>query len=60
MIRPADARAAAPVARFATFDSWGREDDELLKSPWEATRRPVEVSILDFATCWRSALRVEK
>ena len=66
MMRPADARAMAPVVRFARFESCGSEDDD------DAGRAqavgfvvcdetaPVERSRLDWKTCWRRALRVEK
>ncbi len=63
MTSPTDARAAAPVARFARFESRGNEDEEgdFRRLSEEGTyRSPCEARILEPATRCRSALRVEK
>ncbi len=59
MIKPAEARAMAPVVRFAKLDNCGRDDEE--RAVFAGTDTiPVEARRLERKTCWRSALRVEK
>lgn len=61
MIKPAEARAMAPVVRFARLESCGseeEEDDGVVV--WEMAITLVGVRRLDRKTCWRRALRVEK
>ena len=65
MTKPADARATAPVVKFAMLLSRGRfeeeDDDEYVAVPLAAaSASPVEGRRLEVATCWRRALRVEK
>ncbi len=60
MRNPADALAIAPVVRFAILLSLGSEDEEYWAVPFPASTNPVDVSRFDLATCWRSALRLEK
>ena len=71
MIRPADARAIAPVVRFAVLLKRGNDEDEdeeeciaLLLDFGSASTNPMlldDVRKLDLlATCCRSAFRLEK
>ena len=68
MVKPADARAIAPVPRFARFERRGSDDDDDDEVVWEtlpgpplpATNAEEGMRMLDLATCCLSALRVEK
>ena len=57
-MKPAPARATAPVARLPELESFGREEDEYLAprscSFNELARR------LDLASDWRKLFKVEK
>ena len=57
---PAEALAIAPVVRLAMLDNLGKLEEEYWALSTDACSMPVEVRRLDFATCWRSALREEK
>ena len=59
MMKPAQTRAMAPVVRFAMLESLGSED-EYLASLCEAATSPLDVRMLERATCCRRAFRVEK
>ena len=58
MTKPMEARATAPVPRFARLDSTGREDEWWVVPAGET--KPVDVRIVDRETYCRSALRLEK
>ena len=61
MIKPADARAIAPVVRFARFDSCGSEDDEGDRAVFgNVETMPADARKLGWETCWRRAFNVEK
>lgn len=60
MMSPADARATAPVLRFARFESRGNVEDEFLEPPRELATKPVEARRFDRATCCLRAFSVEK
>jgi hypothetical protein len=56
MAKPADARAMAPVVRFAIGERRGRDEDESK----ESGRRLDAKSRFEDATCWRRAFRLLK
>ena len=60
MMKPTDARATAPVVRFARLESRGSDEEEWFEELGGTSRSLVRVRISDRATFWRRALRVEK
>lgn len=74
MMKPAEARAMAPVVRFARLESWGKDDEDeedvvvvmVVVLDWrtpllgEEDTTPVEASRLERATCCLRAFKLEK
>lgn len=60
IIIPADARAIAPVVRFAKFDSWGSADEDFWDPACEIATNPVEARKSECAQRCLRALSVEK
>lgn len=56
-IRPAEALAMAPVARFAKFDSFGREEEDAGTVPASTF---MDRRRLERATFWRNAFKPVK